>query len=320
MNTRIKILLGSVFVCIVAAGAYFYSTHLYAAESEVKDARPVPAFQPTDFKNVKDKATFLVFGDWGTGDKDQKLMAQRMAEKADKDGAQFAVVLGDNFYPVGVTSVNDPQWKTKYEDIYTQKSLQIPFYVATGNHDEVTSLESEIAFTGHDNRWHMPARYYTYSEPISTASKIDFFVLDTTPIAENIKNDIKEQQDWLESALAKSTAKWKIVYGHHPVYSNGVHGETKTMMEYFKPIFEKYHVDIYFCGHEHDIQVLKPVNGVSYIVSGGAAKHRNTKYADNTLYAATNLGFVWCGATDNLLEAQCIDRDGKIAYAYDIKK
>lgn len=315
MNTRKTTFLTAMLVIAVAFGTY-----LYAAESDVKNPKPVPPFQANDFKSIKDKATFLVFGDWGTGDENQKLIAQRMAEKADKDGAQFAVVVGDNFYPMGVTSVTDPQWKTKYEDIYTQKSLQIPFYIATGNHDHVGTLDAEIAFTGHDNRWHMPARYYSFSAPVSTASKIDFFTIDTTPIAENLKDDIKEQQHWLDSALAQSTAKWKIVYGHHPVYSNGEHGETKTMMEYFKPIFEKYHVDIYFCGHEHDIQVLKPVNGVSYIVSGGAAKHRNTKYADNTIYAATNLGFVWCAATDNMLEAQCIDRDGNVAYAYDIKK
>ncbi|HZV12442.1 MAG TPA: tartrate-resistant acid phosphatase type 5 family protein, partial [Candidatus Kapabacteria bacterium] len=318
MKTRKKVLLGALLACAVAFGTYFYSTHLYAAESVVKDARPVPPFHPTDFTNIKDKATFLVFGDWGTGDENQKLVAQRMAEKAQKDGAQFAVVLGDNFYPKGVESVTDPQWKTKYEDIYTQKSLQIPFYVATGNHDEVSSLQSEIDFTGHDNRWHMPARYYTFSEPVSTNTKIDFFELDTTPIAENIKSDIKEQQEWLEKALAKSTAKWKIVYGHHPVFSYGVHGDTETMIEYFKPIFEKYHVDVYFCGHEHDLQILKPVNGVHYIVSGGGAKHRNARYGDNTIFAMTNLGFLWCAATDNTLEAQFVDRDGKIVYAYDI--
>jgi len=290
--------------------------------SNIKDAKPVPPFHATNFSGISPKATFLVFGDWGTGSASQKNIAQRMAEKAKADGAQFAVLVGDNFYPTGVSSVSDPQWKTKYADIYTQPQFQMPFYVALGNHDwvQAQSPQAEIDYTAHDERWHLPARYYTFSWTISPTSKIDFFALDTTPIEEGKTDEIKTQSEWLEGQLAKSTARWKIVFGHHPVYSNGLHGDTKTMVEKFKPLFEKYHVDAYLCGHDHDIEILKPVNGVHYIVSGGGAGHRDMHWGDNTVFAMTNTGFVWCAATDNLLEAQCIDRDGKTEYVYDMRK
>ena len=35
-----------------------------------------------------------------------------------------------------------------------------------------------------------------------------------------------------------------------------------------KPLLEKYNVDVYACGHDHNCQLLFE-NGVSYIVSGG---------------------------------------------------
>ncbi|MEJ0065789.1 MAG: hypothetical protein WDM85_10455 [Caulobacteraceae bacterium] len=33
----------------------------------------------------------------------------------------------------GVASVNDPKWRTSFEDVYTAPSLQVPWYVALGN-------------------------------------------------------------------------------------------------------------------------------------------------------------------------------------------
>lgn len=42
----------------------------------------------------------------------------------------------------------------------------------------------------------------------------------------------------LEKNLNQSTAKWKIVLGHHPVYSYGEHGNTAELIEGLKPILE----------------------------------------------------------------------------------
>ena len=48
---------------------------------------------------------------------------------------EFVLSLGDNFYSKGVKSVDDPQFKSKYEETFDSPSLQVPWYVCSGNHD-----------------------------------------------------------------------------------------------------------------------------------------------------------------------------------------
>lgn len=53
---------------------------------------------------------------------------QQMAAAAGAKDAQFVMALGDNFYPRGVSSVNDPLWKSVYEDrVGSHPSLNIPW-------------------------------------------------------------------------------------------------------------------------------------------------------------------------------------------------
>ena len=42
------------------------------------------------------------------------------------------------------------------------------------------------------------------------------------------------------------------------------------------PLFERYGVQLVLSGHDHDYQRSKPINGVTYVVSGGAAGTRRT--------------------------------------------
>ncbi|MGH7598180.1 MAG: hypothetical protein ACREOI_17645 [bacterium] len=77
---------------------------------------------------------------------------------------------------------------------------------------------------------------------------------------------------------------------------------------------------IHFCGHDHDRQLLRPVTGVNYIVSGTAAKSRDTKWADNTIFAATDLGFAWCRVSAEEFHVQFINKTGEIEFAYTVNK
>jgi len=42
----------------------------------------------------------------------------------------------------------------------------------------------------------------------------------------------------LELALGESTAKWKIVVGHHAIRSVGHHGDTQELIEKLLPILQ----------------------------------------------------------------------------------
>ena len=86
------------------------------------------------------------------------------------------------------------------------------------------------------------------------------------------------QQSWqenlleLEANLARSTAQWKLVIGHHPVRRNNRPDNNMDMLPTLEPILEKYGVQAYFCGHEHNLQYIHRQNSsVHYVITGGGS-------------------------------------------------
>jgi hypothetical protein len=73
---------------------------------------------------------------------------------------RFIISVGDNFYPKGVKSVDDPQWKTTFEDVYSAPSLKCRWYIVGGNHDEYSNISAQIAYTIKSPRWFFPNYYY----------------------------------------------------------------------------------------------------------------------------------------------------------------
>lgn len=288
----------------------------------VKGARPTPPFNVPPVSADKKYVYFIAIGDWGTGSPAQRHVADLMNAKASRDSLHFVLLLGDNFYSSGVTSVSDPQWQKKFETIYDLPSLEVPFFASLGNHDYKKNADpnAQVKYAQQrQTKWQMPSRYYTFTRTVDTSATIQFFALDTEAL-NKIGIMGSAQVEWLKTELAKSTATWKVVFGHHPVFSNGEHGDTPAMQKYIRPLLEKYHVDFYLCGHDHDRQLLQPVAGVNYIVSGTAAKSRDTVWDNNTIFAATDLGFTWFRVTAEEFHAQFINKNGEIEFARTITK
>lgn len=69
------------------------------------------------------------------------------------------------------------------------------------------------------------------------------------------------------------------------------HAEYKKFIAEMMPVLERYPGVIYASGHDHSLQYIEK-NNVSYIVSGGGAKHGNVKKKKHSLYAASDYGYV----------------------------
>ena len=285
-------------------------------KSIVRNLKSTPEFVIQNRIPERDYVYFIALGDQGRGGHSQKHVAQLMNEKARKDSLHFVITVGDNFYSHGVTSASDQQWLEKFENMYDLPYLQTPFYAALGNHDHHNgNARHQVEYSKTSGKWKMPHYYYTFTKVIDAHSSIQFFALDTEGIRRRGENAIG-QLEWLEHQLRASTAAWKIVYGHHPVFSYGRHGHTKQMIDLVRPLLEKYEVDVYICGHDHDRQLLDPGSGVDYVVSGTGSKSRDTRYGEMTTFAATNLGFAWFRASAGDLHVQFIDANGDIEYAH----
>ena len=71
---------------------------------------------------------FIVTSDTGSGHTDQYKVAKSMTQLTKKYPINSVLLLGDNIYEEGVDSINDPQFKEKFEDPYRNIKKHIPFY------------------------------------------------------------------------------------------------------------------------------------------------------------------------------------------------
>ena len=166
----------------------------------------------------------------------------------------------------------------------------------------------------------MPARYFQFSQRIEDVG-CDFFVLDTEQFYSKDRVTARVQIKWLEDELKKSTARWKVVIGHHPIRSHGAYGDQKFMLKNIKPLLDEYKVQLYLNGHDHDLQYLKsPEDYFACICSGAGGGARNTSYGDNTLFAETNGGFVSISITKNEMYAQFINAYGIVMFEDDVHR
>jgi tartrate-resistant acid phosphatase type 5 len=281
---------------------------------------------------------FIAMGDWGRNGADhQKQVAAQMGKTATAIKSQFTIATGDNFYPSGVISQWDPLFKYSFEDIYTDFHLQWDWYPVLGNHDYKSNPDAQVAYTKISRRWKMPARYYSklIAIPGDTANKILILFIDTNPLipefysnkeyGPNVKTqDTAKQKKWIAKELSNPSPniKWKIVVGHHPMFTGGSRMDgydTRAIRNTLKPLFDKYAVDVYLTGHEHNLQHL--VSGVTqHFISGAASERTAVHLTSESKMAASEYGFMVFSVTKNKMFVQTIDDTGKIIYSTVIDK
>lgn len=250
----------------------------------------------------------LAFGDFGTGSVAQKQTAAAMVAYNKIHPFDFGLTLGDNFYPRGMKSPDDPRWQTQWEQLYGP--MHIPFYAVLGNHDwsGADSPAAEILYATKSQNWHMPSPYYTF-----TAGSVQFFAFDTPAMDE-------AELKWLDEALTRSTARWKVVFGHYHIYS-ATRGDNKELIARLLPILKKDHVDVYLNGHDHNLQELKPEGGVHFFVSGGggAGLYEMNPY-DRSVFRQKVNGFTVLEANDQTLSISFVGTDGSEIYRRTLTK
>ena len=136
---------------------------------------------------------FAVLGDFGTGDRPQSDIADRMWTARATFPFDLVLALGDNIY--GRQEPRD--FVDKFERPYARLlDAGVQFQAALGNHDRT------------ENRNYPPynmngRRYYTF-----VRGEVRFVVLDTNAMD-------PDQLAWADGTLAMAREHWKIVYFHH---------------------------------------------------------------------------------------------------------
>ncbi len=268
---------------------------------------------------------FVLIGDWGRhGNDNQTDVAVQMGRTAADIGSKFTISLGDNFYENGVTGLDDPYWQTSFEDIYTAQSLQSRWQIILGNHDYRGNVQAQLDYSQNSSRWRLPARYYKISETLPDGGVADFFYLDTSPFMRyyiGTTTDISGQDStaqlaWLDDALGRSTARWKIVIGHHPIYTavTGAEHDQPDLITRLDPVLRAHQVPVYINGHDHTLQSVT-VDGLIYVTNGAGSATYDPGMPLRPGFLSGAHGFMSCALSSEKMDFALIDMTGKTLYA-----
>ncbi|TNE64368.1 MAG: hypothetical protein EP335_07870 [Alphaproteobacteria bacterium] len=254
----------------------------------------------------------------------QQPVADAMVRFCETALCQWGTLAGDNIYPDGATMGTDGKDDaTRFHDLfavpYAKLGAGTPdfrIYTALGNHDWNTSREgamAQVAYMEQSDKFYMDGIFYRVSPP-AAHGQVEIFVIDTEvmlaglPVHEAVLNpDGSEASDtpldkvedwtkpandaernmaeWLASAMAGSTAKWKFVVAHHPLWSSGgsKFEQARVLRRVLLPTLCKY-ADAYFSGHEHSLELHTTdcaaatgnadAQPLVEVLSGAAAKQR----------------------------------------------
>lgn len=286
-------------------------------EEWLEDRRPPEEFTASSMTRLPDTGGYVL----ASG---MMPVARAMADYCRTSRCDAGIMLGDNIYPDGATDGADGRDDAKrFDDIlltpfrdFGSLAPDFRIYSTLGNHDWRTSRAAALAQVRYleiTPPFYMDGIIYRVKPPAGRGD-VEIFVLDTevllagaavyranlaedgselpgtqpvTPRPWTVPQTEQERRmaQWREAALRDSDARWKIVVGHHPLWSSAgsKFQQARTLRRLILPALCKY-ADMYVAGHEHTVEVhtdscATAVPGANLppllqIVSGAAAKHR----------------------------------------------
>lgn len=200
------------------------------------------------FKTAKAEyapTTFVYFGDAQNDVLSHWSRVIRMAYQTAPD-ASFVVHAGDLIN----RSHKDQEWAEWYKAggfIHSQWTA-IP---AVGNH-EFYPLEKEggrqLAIQWRP-QFTLPVENTLPEKLHETVYTVDY--QDIRIITLNSNTSLEEQTPYLEKQLKESKAKWNILTCHHSVFSPAKGRDFEFARKNWKPLLDKYNVDLVLNGHDH---------------------------------------------------------------------
>jgi len=259
--------------------------------------------------NFEARGIGIIFlGDTGELNTDKVKVAKAIQKYCIKQECNLGLLLGDNFYEFGVKHIDDPQFQTKFEEPY--KDLKFKFYPVLGNHDALGNWQAQIDYTS--KHWSMPSRFYSLDLHVAKLYAIDTNLYTVANPVQNSSHS-QTQHKWITAQLSQNQSPWKIVYGHHPVFSNGLHGDTELLVKNLNPLLDQHKVDFYISGHDHDKELITS-NHTKYIICGTGAKLRAITAGSNTIFAKSSLGFGYLHLTATEAIFRFINTNGKVEF------
>lgn len=280
----------------------------------------------------------LMVGDWGRDNSQlgQRAVAAAMQRYQAERGitTEALLMLGDSWYGELEGGIKSPRWQWQFEDMYPKKAFDCPAYSVMGNHDyqmwPESKVAAELAYAKvPGTRWTQPSLWYRYEfprvKPLMTVIALDSNM--PHPLKEGSRDftlteaQRVEQLAWFEAELKKPrTTPFLTVIGHHPLFSDGPHGDHKVLIRDWDPLLREHGVHLYLAGHDHDLQHLEfEKHPTSFFLSGaGGADLYDLKVQPTVRgpYAEKVFGFSHLELTPEQMVLRHVNAEGEVVHAF----
>ncbi len=186
--------------------------------------------------------SFIYVGD---AQNNLRSMWSRVIRQAYRDAPEAAFILhaGD--------LVNRPESDGEWGEWFgagAWLNAMTPQVAVPGNHEYLRGEDGQRRVSHH---WR-PSFNFPQNGPVGLEESCYTFVYNNMRfIGLDSNNRLEEQAEWLEQVLSKNESRWVVCSFHHPVYSTGKNRDNPQLRQVWKPIFDKYRVDLVLTGHDH---------------------------------------------------------------------
>ncbi len=229
---------------------------------------------------------FAAVGDMGDANRMQAAIAESMQRVCDGH-CQLVLLLGDNRYEAGLATSTDEAALQCIVDSYPTDFK----YLVLGNHDyspvqpKLSRARVELGWIrsagGKEVGAHGSHHFYRFE-----VGPVRFVALDTNYLVRGRMDERYQQIVQGMGWMRRRDDGWTIVFGHHPVISNGPHGNAGAYLDggfsiwqgrFFRYFMQEYvlgRAELYISGHDHSQQFYAGLLGkdTAEVVAGSGSR------------------------------------------------
>lgn len=277
--------------------------------------------------------SFLYFGDSQIGSNSLYSRVIRQAYRSASE-ARLMIFSGDLVDGGSGSTLHDDEWG-EWHEAGGFIQAEVPVLPTPGNHeyyDPAVRGKREL------NKYWRAGFTLPENGPAGleeTAYTIDYqgvrFIVMNSDVMLRNEEFAKQQALWVEELLRDNPCKWTIMTFHHPIFSTSARRDNKVIRELFKPLFDKYGVDMVLTGHDHTYArgMIMPDGeeknskkaGTVYVVSVSGAKQYQqdaTKWWDVGLTYTQTWQVI--SVDNNELTYKAFDASGNLVDHFMLKK
>ncbi len=227
------------------------------------------------FRTAKSKASPFSFVYFGDAQNDLKSRWSRVIRQSfiQDSGIRFFIHAGDLIN----TRTRDAEWG-EWHGAGGWLNGSVPSIPTPGNHEYGRTMLGKPDLSIH---W---KPQFTLPENGPESLKETCYYLDyqgARIVSLNSNEDPGIQARWLEKVLSNNPNRWTLLTFHHPILSTAKGRDNAALRTAWKPVFEKYGVDLVMQGHDHTYArsnvvsgegEIDPKSGTVYVVSVSGPK------------------------------------------------